>query len=187
MVSVGGQRRGQRAYDEGMAITDEERREVARWAAGSAERVLPLFEAAVPGDARPGEAIAIARAFAEGAGRSRTLTRVALAAHRAGGEAGDPVGLAVARSASLAAAAANIHGEGTIGTLGHILGSAAFAALARELAAGGDTAQTGDEIDWAVASATPAISGLLARIPRGSVGHRRLHAIQHELELALRG
>jgi hypothetical protein len=47
-----------------MAITDEERREVARWAAGSAERVLPLFEAVAPADARPREAIEVARAFA---------------------------------------------------------------------------------------------------------------------------
>jgi hypothetical protein len=106
-----------------MAILDE-RREVARWAADSAERVLPLFEAIAPSDARPREAIAISRAFSDGAGRSRHLFRVALAAHRAGREIDDPVGLAAARAASLAAATANIHGEATIGTLGHILGPA---------------------------------------------------------------
>ncbi len=69
-----------------MAISDEDRREVARWAAGSAERALPLFEAVAPTDARPREAIEIARAFADGAGRSRHLTAVAMAAHRAGRE-----------------------------------------------------------------------------------------------------
>ena len=116
-----------------MAISDDERRQVAGWAAGSAERVLPLFEAIQPADARPREVIEVARAFADGGRRSRHLTGVAMAAHRAGREIGDPAGLAVARAASLAAAAANIHGELTIGTLGHILGPSAYAALAREL------------------------------------------------------
>ena len=48
-----------------MAITDEERREVAAWAAGSAARVQPLLEAVAPADPRPREAIDTARAFAE--------------------------------------------------------------------------------------------------------------------------
>ena len=169
-----------------MAITDEERRAVARWAADCAERVLPLFEAIAPTDTRPREAIEVARAFADGAGRSRHLTRVALAAHRAGREIGDPVGLAVARAASLAAATANIHGEMTIGTLGHILGPAAYASLARELATGGDEAATAAEVRWAVEAAAPAIRHLLGRVPAGNPGGRRLEAIQHELETRLR-
>jgi hypothetical protein len=170
-----------------MAITDEERREVARWAAGSAARVLPLFEAVSPSDARPREAIEIARVFADGAGRSRHLTRVALAAHRAGREVGDPVGLAVARAASLAAATANIHGEATIGTLGHILGPAAYAAMARELASGGDVAVADEEARWAIGQASPSIRDLVRRVPAGAPGRRRPDEIQQQLDRALRG
>lgn len=169
-----------------MAISDEERREVARWAVGSSDRVLPLFEALAPDDTRPREAVEAARAFADGGRRSTHLARVALAAHRAGREVADPVGLAVARAASLAAATANIHGETTIGTLGHIVGAAAYAALARELASGGDTAASDDEIDWAIEHATPVIHALVRRVPASVSGGRRLLAIQHELDLHLR-
>jgi hypothetical protein len=169
-----------------MAITDEERREVARWAANSAERVLPLFEAIAPADARPREAIETARAFADGGRRSRHLSRVALAAHRAGREVGDPVGLAAARATSLAAATANIHDETTIGTLGHILGPAAYAALARELASGGDTAMADEEVAWAVAHASPAIRDLVRRVPASVSGGRRVDTIQHQLDALLR-
>ena len=169
-----------------MAISDEERREVARWAAESAARVLPLFEAIAPVDPRPREAVDIARAFADGAGRSRHLTRVALAAHRAGREVGDPVAMAVARAASLAAATANIHGEATIGTLGHILGPAAYAALAQELAAGGDASAADEELGRSIAGASRAIRALVRRVPASGPGGRRLDDIQHRLDLALR-
>ena len=184
-----------------MAITDEERREVARWAADSAERVLPLFEAIAPTDPRPREAVAIARAFAAGERRTRRLFQVAMAAHRAGNEVGDPVGLAAARAASLAAANANLHGEITIGTLGHILGAATHAALARELAAAAGTAggTAGDaardatgggsaeaEIMWAVEHASPAVRALVRRVPPSQRGRRRLQELEHELDLALR-
>jgi hypothetical protein len=170
-----------------MAITDEERREVARWAADSAGRVLPLFEAVAPADPRPREAIEIARAFANGERRTRRLFRVALAAHRAGREVGDPVGMAAARAASLAAANANLHGEATIGTLGHILGAAAHAALARDLASGGDAVAADEEVRWAIEHASPAIRHLVRRVPASASGRRRLDEIQHRLDVALRG
>jgi Imm-5 like putative immunity protein len=169
-----------------MAISDEERRDVARWAATSADRVLPLFEAIAPADARPREAIEIARAFADGAPRSRHLSRIAMAAHRAGRDVDDPVGLAVARAASLAAATANIHGEATIGTLHHILGSATYAALARELTSGGDQAVAEEEVRWAVEHASPGVRTLVRRVAASGSGHRRLDEIRHQLDVALR-
>jgi hypothetical protein len=167
-----------------MTIDDDQRRAVARWAADSADRVLPLFEAIAPADIRPREAIAAARAFAAGGRRSRELTRIALAAHRAGRDIGDPVGMATARSASLAAATANIHVEGTVGTLEHIVGPASYAALAQELARGGDAAE--QEIRTAIERASAPIKDLLARVPPGVSGRTRLSQIQHRLDLALR-
>ncbi|RUQ03733.1 putative immunity protein, partial [Curtobacterium sp. HSID17257] len=48
------------------SLTEDDRRLVARWAADSAERVLAVFEAEAPDDARPREGIARARCFARG-------------------------------------------------------------------------------------------------------------------------
>lgn len=168
-----------------MAITDDERRAVARWAADCAERVLALFEAEAPDDARPREAVGAARRFASGAtGRSRALTRLALDAHRAGTELGGiaTAAGAAARAASLAAAAANTHQETTIGTLGHVLGSAMHAALARELASG----SADEELSLAIHSAPPAVRALIRRLPPAAARKRRLDAICQELDAALR-
>lgn len=168
-----------------MAITDDERRAVARWAADCAERVLPLFEAPAPRDARPREAVAAARRFASGeAGRSRALTRTALDAHRAGTELGGVATAAgaAARAASLAAAAANTHHETTIGTLGHVLGAAMHAALARELASG----SADEELRMVIATVPAEVRALVGRLPPARPGRRRLDAIGLELDSALR-
>lgn len=50
----------------GMTLSEEDRRLVGLWAADCAERVLPLFEAEAPSDARPRKAIEGTRAFALG-------------------------------------------------------------------------------------------------------------------------
>lgn len=47
-------------------LSETDRRPLAAWAAGCAEHVLPVFETAVPGDTRPRDVIARARAFADG-------------------------------------------------------------------------------------------------------------------------
>lgn len=50
----------------GGTLTDADHQLLARWAATCAEHVLPLFEAVAPDDPRPREAIAAARAWADG-------------------------------------------------------------------------------------------------------------------------
>ncbi|GAB3117017.1 hypothetical protein GCM10027055_27660 [Janibacter alkaliphilus] len=50
----------------GGSLTDEHHRLLALWAAGCAERVLPLFESARPQDDRPGAALVAVRAWARG-------------------------------------------------------------------------------------------------------------------------
>ena len=69
----------------GGTLTDEDHHRLALWAAECAEHVLPLVEAARPGDARPREAIAAARAWARGAlpmMRTRALGGHAMGAAR---------------------------------------------------------------------------------------------------------
>src|SRR4051794_31895148 len=47
-------------------LSEVDRRAVAGWAADCADRVLPIFEAAAPGDDRPRQSIMRTRAFARG-------------------------------------------------------------------------------------------------------------------------
>ncbi|MFN8157242.1 MAG: hypothetical protein U0R68_07480 [Candidatus Nanopelagicales bacterium] len=54
------------AVRRGGTLVDEHHRLLALWAADCAEHVLPLFEAAAPGDGRPREAVEAARAWARG-------------------------------------------------------------------------------------------------------------------------
>lgn len=105
------------------------RRVLAEWAADCAERVLPIYETAVPGDIRVRSAIEQARAFAGGA------FDVAEAVRRRGGDAGaaargapTPAARAAAYAAEQAAAVAHMGA--------HALGAAGYAAKASTLEAG---------------------------------------------------
>jgi hypothetical protein len=73
-----------------MVLNQNDLRLVGFWVADCAERVLPLFEAKAPADARPREAIADIRAISRGEKRSANLCSLAVAAHAAAREAGDP-------------------------------------------------------------------------------------------------
>jgi hypothetical protein len=169
-----------------MAISDDERRDVARWSAGSAERALALFAADRPEDGRPAEALAGARAYADGERRTRHLRVLALAAHAAARDAADPAAASAARAAGLAAAVAYIHGEATIGTLGHIVGAAVAAAEARRIATG-DAAAADEEIRWAVSTAPASVRALVRRIPPGRDRPNRLDPLRDRLVEGLLG
>lgn len=105
-----------------------DRRALAAWAADCSEHVLPVFEAAVPGDERPRDLIARARAFAEGDLAAAEAIRLRFAGGVSAREVSDPAALAAARAAGQAAAIAHMGA--------HALGAAGYAALAAGLAAG---------------------------------------------------
>ena len=102
----------------GGTLTDEEHHLLARWAATSAEHVLPLFEAVAPDDPRPREAIAAARAWA--AGELPMMQARALGGHAMG--AARPLAGA-ARFAAYAAGQAAVVAH----VAEHDLGAAAYA------------------------------------------------------------
>jgi len=106
-------------------LSKAERRTVAAWAADCAERVLGLFEAEAPGDTRPRDAIARARAFARGElGAAEAIRR------RFGDRGASPrVSAAAAAAARAAGQAASVAHMGA-----HALGAAAYAAEAVALA-----------------------------------------------------
>ncbi|QNQ10614.1 putative immunity protein [Sphingomonas alpina] len=83
-------------------------RKLALWAADCAERVLDLFEAQHPDDARPRQAIQAARQWESGDLAMTGARDHAFAAHAAARDAATPAGSAAARAAGHAAATAHV-------------------------------------------------------------------------------
>jgi len=138
-------------------LSEADRRIVAVWAADCAERVLELFEADAPGDSRPGDAIARARAFARGElGVAEQIRRrfIALGAAR---NAKDPAAAAAARAAGQAAAVPHMGA--------HALGAAAYAAKAAGLAAPEQPGAVEDEIRWQLDCMSAAVRDALRKLP----------------------
>ncbi|MBV8931899.1 MAG: exonuclease SbcC, partial [Kutzneria sp.] len=96
-----------KAADENLAIelSMAELREVAGYAVACAEPALAIFEHERSDDRRPRAAIDIARAFADGAARTKIIRDNAWAAHRAAHEARE-AGQAAASDAARAAVSA---------------------------------------------------------------------------------
>lgn len=89
--------------------------------------MLPLFESAVPGDRRPRELVARARAFADGSLGVAEAIRQRFAGGVPACGVTEPAAMATVRSAGQAAAVAHMGA--------HALGAAGYAALAAGLAA----------------------------------------------------
>ncbi|MCA1220712.1 putative immunity protein [Streptomyces sp. 8L] len=165
-------------------LSGDELREVARYAAACARRVLPLFERGVPGDTRPREALDAAEEFAGGGRRTAGLRRHAWAAYKAAGEAAAPAAASdAARAASHAAGAAYLHPRASAHQVKHILGAAAHAARAEELT----TAPVAPgALEWARDHAPAAVVVVLARFPAAPAGGGRVGELMRELDAALR-
>jgi len=161
-------------------------RAIAGWAAECAEQALPLFEAHAPADERPRAAIAGARTFADGGKRAASLRSLAMAAHAAAREVDDPAAAAAARAAGAAAASAYTHPLVDVHQTKHIVGSGAYAALALELDAGGDSAVGDAEVTRALTSAPPEAAEVLGHMPAREPGRSRLDELMYALDAGLR-
>ena len=141
------------------SLSLDARRILSSWAADCAEHVLPIFEEAVPGDARVRAAIEQARAFAAGSLEARDAVR------RRGGRAGaaaraapTPAATAAAYAAEQAAAVAHMGA--------HALGAAGYAAKASTLAAGClDDTVTRAEASRQVATMSDAVREAVRSLP----------------------
>ncbi|UTT67606.1 hypothetical protein NMQ01_07845 [Janibacter sp. CX7] len=124
----------------GGTLTDADHRLLALWAAECAEHVLPLFEAAVPDDRRPREAIAATRTWADG--EMPMMTARALGGHAMGAarELRGP-----ARFAAYAAGQAACVGH----VAEHDLGAAAYAIKATVAAAPDDGGEQARRVEAA--------------------------------------
>ncbi|MFB4312253.1 putative immunity protein [Actinomadura sp. GTD37] len=167
-------------------LTMDELRIVARFAAESAQDVLPVFEEAVPGDSRPRAALDAAWEFAGGARRTKLQRVTSLDAHRAAKEAGTEVARLAAQAAGDAASAAYLHPIARATQVGHILRAAASAARIGELDAGGDPAVGGMLIGRARQRAAPVLAEVLSRYPLAPAGKNRVARLMSVLDASLR-
>ena len=166
-----------------------ELRGVAGYAVACARPALAIFEQERPDDRRPRAAIDVAQAFAEGAERTKALRDSAWAAQRAAQQARDAGQAAAsdaARAALAAAGAAFLHPLAKATQVRHILGSAAHAARAFELAAGDDPAAGADHIARARALAPPVVVEVLMRYPSAPHGGGRVGELIRQLDASLR-
>ena len=167
-------------------LTMDELRAVAGYAAACAEPALVLFQKDRPDDPRPGDALRAARLFAEGARRSRLQRTAATDAHRAAKEATTEAAGHAATAAGDAAAAAYLHPLAKATQVRHVLGSAAHAARAAELAAGDDPVVAEYVITAAAKRATPVVLDVLSRFPRAPKGRSRVALLMERLDSLLR-
>ncbi len=144
-------------------LSQADRRLVAGWAADCAEHVLGVFEAEAPGDDRPREAIARARAFAGG---ELDLAEEIRRRFRGGGAAREvsvPAAKAAARAAGQAAAVAHMGA--------HALGAAAYAATAAGLACPDRSDGVQREMCWQLDHMSVPVGDALGLLP--AVGEDR--------------
>lgn len=164
----------------------ESLRAIGGWAAECAERALSIFEVHDASDARPRAAIEGIREFAAGGKRVARLRTLALAAHAAAREAEDPAAAAAARAAGTAAASAYTHPLADVHQTKHIVGAAAYAALACELASGGDAHRGALEVRRAIERVPGEARDVLLHMPARQPGKSRLDALLYELDAGIR-
>ncbi|MEV8452789.1 putative immunity protein [Streptomyces sp. NPDC052095] len=173
-----------------IVLTKQDLREVTAFAAVCAEEVLAVFEADRPDDPRPRDAVDAAWTFARGGERGKALRDTASAALKAARATSSAAAREAAWSAMSAAGSAYLHPLAKATQVKHILGAAAYAAHATELAAavGGvaDRAVGDRHLEGLVGRATPAVVDVLRRFPAAPDGGGRVGELIRVLDAALR-
>jgi len=168
------------------ALSLESLRALGSWAADCAERALPVYEKQAEADSRPRAALEGIRVFAAGGKRTAQLRSLALAAMSAAREVNDPAAAAAARAAGLAASSAYTHPLADVQQTKHIVGPAAYAALALELNQGGDQAIGDHEVRWAIEHGTPQVREILGQMPAREMGRTRLDNLMYQIDVGIR-
>lgn len=168
------------------SLSLESLRALGSWAADCAERALSVYENYANSDSRPRAAIEGIRVFAAGGKRTAQLRSLALSAFSAAREADDPAATAAARAAGLAASSAYTHPLADVQQTKHIVGPAAYAALALELNQGGDPNVGDGEVRWAMEHVTSEVREVLLQMPARKTGKSRLDKMLYELDEGIR-
>ncbi|MEU6113053.1 putative immunity protein [Streptomyces sp. NPDC047117] len=169
-----------------IVLSKQDLRAVTAFAAACAEVVLDIFETDQPDDSRPREAIDTAWDFARGGERGKALRDAAWAALKAAKCVETAAAREAAWAAMSAAGAAYLHPLVKATQVKHILGAAAHAARAAELAAGDDRTVGAAHLEQALPRATPAVVDVLARFPAAPAGGGRVGELIRTLDADLR-
>lgn len=169
------------------SLSLESLRALGGWAADCAERALSVYEDYAGSDPRPRAAIEGIRVFAAGGKRAAQLRSLALAAFSAARDTDDPAAAAAARAAGLAASSAYTHPLADVRQTKHIVGPAAYAALALELNQGGDPSIGDHEMIWAIEHVPPEVCEILLQMPAREIGKTRLENIMYKMDAGIRG
>ena len=169
------------------SLSLESLRALGSWAADCAERALPVYENSATSDSRPRAAIEGIRAFAGGGKRTAQLRSLALSAFSAAREADNPAATAAARAAGLAASSAYTHPLADVQQTKHIVGPAAYAALALELKQGGDHSIGDHEVIWAIEHVPSEVREILLQMPAREIGRTRLENLMYKIDGSIRG
>lgn len=158
-----------------LTLAEDDRRVLVTWAVECAERTLPLFEQAAPGDARPRQALEGARSFARGQLGVGAVRRLAAQAHAAARAVDSAAATSAARACGHAAAVAHM--------AAHAVGAPAYAALA--LGCEADQASADAYVDWAVSRASAEVRRCLRKLPPRRRGRSGLAKVVHEIHAKL--
>lgn len=168
------------------ALSLESLRAIGGWAADCAERALSVYETYPGSDSRPRAAIEGIREFASGGKRVARLRFLAVGAHAAARAVGSPAAAAAAHAAGHAAASAYTHPLADVHQTKHIVGAAAYVALALEIEHSGDASVGDAEIRWAIEHVPAEVREVLVQMPARQAGKSRLDMILYELDAAIR-
>lgn len=168
-------------------LTLESLRILGSWTVDCAERALSIYEAQADADPRPRAAIEGIRMFANGGKRTALLRTLSLAAFSAAREVNDPAAVAAARAAGLAASSAYTHPLADVQQTKHIVGPAAYAALAIEISQGGDASVGEKEAAWAVERVPAEVREILLQMPAREPGKTRLDHLMYKIDTDIRG
>ncbi|GAB3960736.1 putative immunity protein [Streptomyces sparsus] len=171
---------------DGIVLSTQDLREVTRFAAACAETVLEVFEADQPDDSRPRHAIGAAWAFARGGERGKSLRDTASASLKAAKNTDTAAAREAAWAAMSAAASAYLHPLAKATQVKHILGAAAHAARAAELAVGDDRGVAAQHLERSVRRATTDVVDVLKRYPLAPSGGGRVAELIRTLDTDLR-
>lgn len=168
-----------------IALSMAELRAVTAFAIACARPALALFEQARPRDRRPHIALEAAHAFAAGGPRTKAIRDGAWGALRAARQTRNAASDA-ARAAGHACGAAYLHPLAKATQVLHILGSAAYAARAFELAAGDDPAVGNRHLRRSARRASAVVIRVLRRYPAAPPGRGRVGELVRALDEILR-
>ncbi|MEU9337579.1 putative immunity protein [Streptomyces sp. NPDC048290] len=169
-----------------IVLSTRDLREVTAFAAACAESALDIFEADQADDSRPRDAIGAAWEFARGGARGKSLRDTASAALKAAKSADTVAAREAAWAAMSAAGAAYLHPLAKATQVKHILGAAAYAARAAELAAGDDPGVGAEQLRRAVDRVGPVVVEVLRRYPAPPAGGGRVGELIRLLDADLR-